>query len=138
LQLRCTLIETKIISLTIFLTKLEQINIQAYSITRFYSTYSYTHDIVSNLNPFFVTGLTDAEGTFVCIVKKSAGHRLKWRVEIVFQIALHKKDLNLLKQIQAFFVGIGNISTDSAGMCAFKVTSSKQILNKIIPLPFGA
>jgi hypothetical protein len=23
-------------------------------------------------------------------------------------------------------------------MCAFKVTSSKQILNKIIPLPFGA
>lgn len=109
-----------------------------YSITRFYSTYSYTHDIVSNLNPFFVTGLTDAEGTFVCIVKKSAGHRLKWRVEIVFQIALHKKDLNLLKQIQAFFGGIGNISTDSAGMCAFKVTSSKQILNKIIPLPFGA
>jgi hypothetical protein len=68
-----------------------------YPITRFYSTYSYTHDIISNLNPFFITGLTDAEGSFVCIIKKSAGHRLKWRVEIIFQIALHKKDLELLK-----------------------------------------
>lgn len=58
------------------------------------------------------------EGSFVCIVKKSAGHRLKWRVEIVFQIALHKKDLELLKQIQAFFGGIGTISTNPTGMCA--------------------
>jgi len=104
-----------------------------YPIARFYSTYSYTHDLISNLNPFFITGLTDAEGSFVCIVKKSTGHRLKWRVEIVFQIALHKKDLELLKQIQAFFGGIGTISTNPTGMCAFRVTSSKQILNKIIP-----
>ena len=60
-------------------------------------------------------------------------------MEIVFQIALHKKDLELLKQIQAFFGGIGTISSNSTeGMCAFRVTSPKQILNKIIPLPFGA
>ena len=105
-----------------------------YPIARFYSTNSYTQNIISYLNPFFVTGLTDAEGTFVCIVKKSAGHRLKWRVDIVFQIALHKKDLELLKQIQAFFGGIGTISSNSTeGMCAFRVTSPKQILNKIIP-----
>jgi len=58
-------------------------------------------------------------------------------VDIVFQIALHKKDLELLKQIQVFFGGIGTISTSPAGMCAFRVTSPKQILNKIIPLPFG-
>jgi hypothetical protein len=57
-------------------------------------------------------------------------------VEIVFQIALHKKDLELLKQIQAFFGGIGTISTSPTGMCAFRVTSSKQILDKIIPLHF--
>jgi len=34
--------------------------------------------------------------------RKSTGHRLRWRAEVVFQIALHKKDLELLKQIQAF------------------------------------
>lgn len=55
-------------------------------------------------------------------------------MDIVFQIALHKKDLELLKQIQAFFGGIGIMSTNpTTGMCAFRVTSPKQIFNKIIP-----
>jgi len=54
-------------------------------------------------------------------------------VEIVFQIGLHKKDLELLKQIQEFFGGIGYISIYPAGMCAFRVGSPKQILTKIIP-----
>lgn len=52
-------------------------------------------------------------------------------MEIVFP--LHNKDLELLKLIQAFFGGIGVISTSLNGMCAFKVTSLKQILNQIIP-----
>ena len=68
---------------------------------RFYSTSS---TIINSLNPFFITGLTDAEGSFVCVIRKSTGHRLRRRAEVVFekQIALHKKDLELLKQIQAF------------------------------------
>jgi hypothetical protein len=69
---------------------------------RLYST-SPTDTIINSLNPFFITGLTDAEGSFACIIRKSTGHRLRWRAEVVFQIALHKKDLELLKQIQAFF-----------------------------------
>jgi len=75
-------------------------------VARLYSTSS---TILTSLNPFFITGLTDAEGSFVCIIRKSTGHRLRWRAEVVFQIALHplprqwKKDLELLKQIQAFF-----------------------------------
>jgi len=64
---------------------------------------------------------------------KSSGHRLRWRAVVVFQIALHKKDLELLKQIQAFFGGIGIIANSSNDMCAFRVTSPKQILDKIIP-----
>jgi hypothetical protein len=58
---------------------------------------------------------------------KSSGHRLRWRAVVVFQIALHKKDLELLKQIQAFFGGIGIIANSSNGMCAFRVTYPKQI-----------
>ena len=54
-------------------------------------------------------------------------------MEVVFQIQIHKKDLELLKLIQAFFGGIGVISTSPNDMCAFKVTSIKQILNQIIP-----
>jgi hypothetical protein len=99
---------------------------------RFYSTSS---TIINSLNPFFITGLTDAEGSFVCVIRKSTGHRLRRRAEVVFekQIALHKKDLELLKQIQAFFGGIGIIANSSNDMCAFRVTSPKQISDKIIP-----
>lgn len=87
----------------------------------------------NKINPFFITGLTDADGSFVCIIKKSVGHRLGWRVEVVYQIGLHKKDLELLKQIQAFFNGIGVITNCSNDMCAFRVTSPKQISDNILP-----
>lgn len=49
------------------------------------------------------------------------------------QIGLHKKDLELLSHVKNFFGGIGKIYTYSNGMCAFKVSSLKQILDKIIP-----
>lgn len=102
-------------------------------LARFYSSSSNIQPKLSKFNPFFITGLTDAEGSFSCIITKSAGHRLGWRVEIVFQIGLHKKDLELLSLVQDFFGGIGKIYRYSNGMCAFKVSSLKQILDKIIP-----
>jgi hypothetical protein len=76
---------------------------------KFYSTSSSAHTINNKFNPFFITGLDDAEGSFVCIVRKSAGHKLGWRVEVIFQIGLHTKDLELLKVIQSYFDGIGII-----------------------------
>jgi hypothetical protein len=102
-------------------------------LTRFYSTSSSAHTINNKFNPLFITGLTDAEGSFISIVRKSAGHKLGWRVEVIFQIGLHKKDLELLKLIQAYFEGVGIIVKNSNDMCAFRVSSPKQILNKIIP-----
>lgn len=95
------------------------------------------------LNPFFITGFTDAEGTFSCIIKKNNRYRLGWRVDIVFQIGLHKKDLDLLKLIKSYFGEIGSIVTFSEARarrveCAFRVSSPEQILKKILPLPFGA
>lgn len=86
------------------------------------------------LDPFFITGITDAEGTFVCIVRKSAGHHLGWRAEVVFQIGLHKKDLDLLKSIKTYFGNVGIISENNKeDMCAFRVSSPKQILEHILP-----
>lgn len=54
-------------------------------------------------------------------------------MEVIYQIGLHKKDLELLKLIQTFFGGIGIISTYSNDMCAFRVSSPTQILDKIMP-----
>lgn len=49
-------------------------------LARFYSSSSNIQPKLNKFNPFFITGLTDAEGSFSCIIKKSAGHRLGWRV----------------------------------------------------------
>lgn len=103
-------------------------------LVRFYSTSSRPVDMVSNLlNFFFVTGLTDAEGSFVCVIKKNPSSRLGWRVEVVFQIALHKKDLELLHLIKSYFGDIGTIAKSDKDMYAFRVTSIKQILIVILP-----
>jgi hypothetical protein len=50
--------------------------------TRFYSADSLSRNNEHSVNnislePFFITGLTDAEGTFVTIVKKNISSRLK-------------------------------------------------------------
>ena len=62
------------------------------------------------MNPFFITGLTDAEGSFSVSIKKNNSYKLGWSVNPVFTIGLHKKDLELLKLIQAYFGGVGNIT----------------------------
>ena len=49
------------------------------------------------LDPNFVTGFTDAEGSFIVILAKDPIFKLGWRVKLYFEIGLHNKDLELLK-----------------------------------------
>lgn len=51
----------------------------------------------NSLNPWFITGFVDAEGTFVIKVSKSPRSRAGWRVEAIFIIGLHQKDFPLLE-----------------------------------------
>lgn len=85
------------------------------------------------INPFFITGLTDAEGSFVCIVRMNSSYRIGWRVDVLFQIGLHSKDLELLKSIKAYFGDAGSIVKADKGMYALRVTSLKDIMTYIIP-----
>lgn len=77
--------------------------------------------------------MTDGEGSFVSIIRNNPSSRLGWRVEIVFQIALHQKDMELLKQIKAYFSGVGSIVKTNKDMYAFRVTSLKDILAYVLP-----
>ena len=100
--------------------------------TRKFTTSSFNL-INKTINPFFITGLTDGEGSFVSIIRMNSSLRLGWRVEILFQIGLHQKDLELLKAIQAYFGGIGSIVKADKGMYVLRVTFFKEILAYIIP-----
>lgn len=65
----------------------------------------------SQLNPYFITGFCDGECSFRIGVEKLVGYSTGWKVQLVFQITLHEKDLKLLEQIKNYLApaGIGHI-----------------------------
>ena len=77
------------------------------------------------LNPWFLTGFTDAEGCFMIIFYKQKG-QTGYKVKIVFQIHLHRKDMPLLEMIKASFGGIGHISIKSNSV-QYQVTAQKDL-----------
>jgi hypothetical protein len=83
------------------------------------------------LNPWFVTGFTDGDGSFaVSITKKKVG--IGWKIQPMFTIGLDLKDLDLLVQIKDFFK-TGNIYTSKRGVVYYTVGSVKDIVKYIIP-----
>lgn len=59
------------------------------------------------LDPWFVTGFSDAEGCFMISVRENPASMLGLSVVVCFQISLHVKDRAILNSIEAFFGGIG-------------------------------
>ena len=92
---------------------------------------SFIHKDGFKLNPWFVTGFTDGDGSFaVSITKKKEG--IGWKIVPIFTIGLDLKDLDLLVQIKDFFK-TGNIYTSKRGVVYYTVGSVKDIVKYIIP-----
>lgn len=92
--------------------------------------------LLNNLNrPWFITGFVDAEGYFQVIIRKKQKDIKNFRsaVEACFAINIHKKDLQLLKLIQSYFVGAGRIGKERNGCSDYVISSLDDILSKIIP-----
>ena len=87
------------------------------------------HPSNSLANPWFVTGLMDAEGCFMLFLRKSNEYKMGYQVQAIFKIALHKKDYNLLQIIQNFF-GVGKITKhgDTTLQYTVKSLSDLQII----------
>jgi NADH-ubiquinone oxidoreductase chain 2 len=84
------------------------------------------------LNPNFISGFTDGDGSFSVVITKCA-NRLGWTVSPIFTIGLHAKDLEFLNIIQSYF-GVGKIYTkQSDGSIHYRVWSVKDLINIIIP-----
>ena len=69
---------------------------------------SATQKIVE-INPWFVTGLTDAKGNFIINTQFNKKLKTKWRIKPIFSITLYKKEILLLKTIHNYF-NVGKIS----------------------------
>ncbi len=79
-----------------------------YTNKHFFSTKTESSDI----NPWFIIGFIDAEGSFSISLSKNIKknkNQLNWKIEPRFQLGLHIKDITLLILIQKNLNNIGNI-----------------------------
>jgi len=88
----------------------------------FYSTLNHN----SKLNPWFITGFSDAEGCFSISVKSDVKLKTKWRVSPLFIIKLHIKDLEILENIK-YTLGVGKIRKNGNKTCQYIVESFKDL-----------
>ncbi len=100
---------------------------------RSYGSKSLSKQFEKKINPYYITGLSDAESTFVISVYKKKDTKTKWQVQPVFAIYLDEKDIDLLKSIQ-FFFGVGVVvSRKATNSVMYSVNSLKDLTNVIIP-----
>ena len=83
------------------------------SLFRYYSTKVVPTDTSqikeSKLDPNFVSGFIDGEGSFSVTFIKDKSYKSGWQIKTSFSIGLHKKDLALLEKFKIYF-GVGGIS----------------------------
>jgi hypothetical protein len=88
----------------------------------------------SKLNPWFITGLTDAEGCFCTTIYKNKAYKTGWVVRSFFQLSLHQRDSSLIYQLKDFFGGIGTMSLDKkSNVLNYSVASLKELSSIVIP-----
>ena len=81
---------------------------------------------ILNLDPWFITGFTDAEGSFTITISPDNRLNQKWAVQAVFTINLHLKDIHILEAIKNT-LGVGNIIIRSDSVVSYKVKSKKEL-----------
>lgn len=82
--------------------------------------------IKGKLNPWFVTGFVDAEGSFAMSVFRSKTAAIGWTIEPSFSITMHVRDLELLNKIQLFF-GLGQVHTKGENLAQYRVRSREGL-----------
>lgn len=109
------------------LTKVRHARINSHFTNKISFTRNYsTNNKKLPLDPDFVSGFLDAEGSFTTVVY----YKNRWCTNSVFKITLHKKDNELLKSIQAYF-GVGRIT--GSDTVSYRVERINDIINCIIP-----
>ena len=84
----------------------------------------------SSINPWFITGLTEAEGCFMLGFFKTDMYKMGYQIQSIFKITLHKKDQDLLYEVRDYF-GVGTVTNHGNTTLQYTVKSLKG-LEKVI------
>lgn len=85
------------------------------------------------LNPWYLTGFSDAESSFMISFYKDSTLKTVWRAKAIFSINLHIKDLALLKRVQLSLGGVGSITNNGENAMQLRVSSLPDLINVVIP-----
>lgn len=88
--------------------------------------------VQAGLDPYWVTGFTDAEGSFSIDVSKQSNTNSGRKVNPEFRINLHLRDILLIRKIHSFF-GVGSVYERENDVAIYSVKSLEDIKNIIIP-----
>ena len=88
------------------------------------------------LNPWFITGFSDAESSFLINVIENTEIKTGWRVRVVFKIKLHSRDIILLEKIQAFFTSLRNTPGPKIGKIYIYKNSVEYVVYAVKDLQF--
>ena len=80
----------------------------------------------SSINPWFITGFSDAESSFIVSIYQDKNSKLKWRVSPCFSIHIHNKDIELLESIRDF-LGVGKVRKNSEKTAIFRVDNIQDL-----------
>ena len=106
--------------------------------TRFYSTLSPKASRVNapaviqkepedyKLDPRWLTGFADGEGSFSLSIVRSKINKIDWAVRPRFQITQHAKDWTQLEAVKKY-LGVGRISKERSESLQFRVASLKEL-----------
>nr|YP_007507052.1 endonuclease-like protein [Ceratocystis cacaofunesta]YP_009704191.1 endonuclease-like protein [Ceratocystis fimbriata]YP_009710343.1 endonuclease-like protein [Ceratocystis albifundus]AFO38107.1 endonuclease-like protein [Ceratocystis cacaofunesta]QEN73754.1 endonuclease-like protein [Ceratocystis fimbriata]QFX74845.1 endonuclease-like protein [Ceratocystis albifundus] len=96
--------------------------------------YSTVNKRIASVDPWFISGLYDAESSFVVVILRNPSYKTGWSVQTRVQIKMHEKDRALLLKIKEYFGGIGNITKPNKNLTVeYRVYSLNDIINFILP-----
>jgi hypothetical protein len=84
------------------------------------------HNNTPKLNPWFVTGFTDGDGSFLINVRPKPNRVTGYGVELVFRVNLHSRDRALLENFRDFF-GVGRLTAVSEKYSQYWVGALEDI-----------
>ena len=116
-----------------FYSSISQSNLKKYKLLNKVTSAALVKQEKSTLNPWFVTGLIDAEGTFAISILKSSSTKTGWTINARFKITMHIVDLDLILKLKNFWgVNVGKI-VNFKDTCTYRVDKLTEIYEIIIP-----
>ena len=101
---------------------------------KWYTTvFSQQNNIDFKLDGNFVTGFSDAEGSFIVQILRNKNLKVGWTIKTRFSISLHEKDLTVLELIKSYLGNAGNISKQGKDSVQYRVASLQNLTDVIIP-----